>query len=96
MKVRYRIYFSVVFLIFCISFYFSMLFCSTYPYATSKWLQGFITGFIIDYFGIKLIVPAIKALLREYIIYTQSSIGITIYNFWVKVMALMKPKRISS
>ena len=74
MRKRYIIYFIIVFIINIFSCLFSLIFCATYKYASFKWFQGFLTGFIIDYFGIKLIVPAIKSLLRQFIIYTQSNI----------------------
>jgi len=94
MKVRFIIYMLVALIINLTCWYFVVCFCATYPNSSENWIKGIYLSMIIDYLGIKLGVPLIKASIRLLIRHTKSKLLIKIYQIWVKIMAYMKPKRI--
>lgn len=94
MRLRFIIYMLVALIINLVCWYFVVCFCATYPNSSENWMKGIYLGMIIDYLGIKLVIPLIKTSLRQLIKYTQSKLLIKIYQIWVKIMAYMKPKRI--
>lgn len=94
MRCRYIIFTLTVLLFHILNWYFVICFCSTYVYSNKSWLKGAFIGLIIDYLGIKLGIPLVKALLREILKCWCNIVLKKIYSFWVVVMTIMRPKRI--
>jgi hypothetical protein len=94
MRNRYRGYYFVVLLIHIVSCYFVLCFCSTYTNSNSAWLKGFLLGNVIDYCGIKMIVPLLKTILRKLIMHCKCGCLVCIYTNWVWIMGILRPKRL--
>ena len=96
MRNRYRLFYFKVITIHFICSYYVMCFCSTYINSNSNWLKGVLIGILIDYLGIKGAVPLVKTILRKCLMHFQSKALVKVYSFWVRLMALLRPKRIIS
>ena len=94
MKLKYKCYYIVVACIHIFSCYFVLCFSSTYINSNSNWLKAFYLGCLIDYAGIKMIVPLVKTILRTLIIHCKYGFLVTIYSKWVYLMGILRPKRL--
>lgn len=94
MKRRFTFFMIVSISLMIICFYYVLCFYFTYPNSIEGWIKGIYIGMIMDYMGIKLVVPLVKIILRLIIRETNSKIIIKLNTLWITIMAYMKPKRI--
>lgn len=94
MKKRFILYitFSIILMLICI--YYVLCFYFTYVNSRVNWMNGIYLSMIVDYLGIKLVIPLVRVLLRVLIKETHSKILIKIYTLWIIIMSYMKPKRV--
>ncbi len=58
------------------------------------WINGGLISLATDYLGVKLLSPLIKTCLRQIIKLWPNSFFIKIWNLWIKLAMLLKPRRI--
>jgi len=58
------------------------------------WVNGFLVSLAMDYLGVKLLSPLIKTCLRKIIKLWPNPIFIKIWDLWIKLGMLLKPKRV--
>ena len=76
---RYTLYLVLLLLIFLLSTYYAMCFCSVYLKSRSSWLYGGLLSIVIDIFGFRILFPAIKGLVRGLARKHQNKCTLTFY-----------------
>ena len=64
MRIRYIIFVILSSLINFFSWYYVVVFCSVYVSSSVGWIQGGVQGLLIDWLGLSLAIPLVKAVNR--------------------------------
>ncbi len=64
MKIRYMIWYSLIFIVYLFCWYYSVVFCSLYRNASRGWFYGCIISTCMDIFFMQLVSPITRSILR--------------------------------